>query len=56
MNVFLKELSKEYKDDIILIICGGAAWHKSNRLCQTINKLTKEMVKCITHRDWIFNY
>lgn len=23
------------------------------RLCQTINKLTKEMVKSITHRDWL---
>ena len=24
-----------------------------NRLCQTINKLTKEMVKSITLREWI---
>lgn len=101
MSVFIKELSKEYKDDIILLVCDGALWHKSNtlnipsnikithippytpemnpieqiwkqirtmgfknevfktlkdvvdRLCDTINLLTKDMVKSITHREWI---
>ncbi|MSS78602.1 IS630 family transposase [Anaerococcus sp. WCA-380-WT-2B] len=101
MNVFLEELSKDYKEDKILLVCDGATWHKSNglkipenieiihippytpemnpieqiwkqirsmgfrneffhsltdvvnRLCETINHLTKEMVKSITHRDWI---
>ncbi len=101
MNVFLDELSKEYEEDVILLICDGAAWHKSkglnipknirithippytpemnpieqiwkqlrrmgfknevfktlndvvDRLCETINSLTKEMVKQITHRRWI---
>lgn len=101
MNVFLDELSKEYEEDVILLICDGAAWHKSkglnipknirithippytpemnpieqiwkqlrrmgfknevfktlndvvDRLCETINSLTKEMVKQITHRQWI---
>lgn len=32
MNVFLEELSKEYAEDIILMVCDGAAWHKSNSL------------------------
>lgn len=25
-----------------------------DRLCETINKLTKEMVKSITNRDWLY--
>ena len=29
MNVFLQELSKSYADDEILLVCDGAAWHKS---------------------------
>ena len=29
MNAFLDELSKAYPDDEILLICDGAAWHKS---------------------------
>lgn len=32
MNLFLKELSCKYRDDIILVVCDGAAWHKSNSL------------------------
>lgn len=31
-NVFLRELSKEFQDDIILLGCDGAAWHKSKAL------------------------
>lgn len=31
-NVFLCELSKEYPDDVILLCCDGAAWHKSKGL------------------------
>lgn len=31
-NVFLRELSKEYKDDVVLLCCDGAAWHKSKTL------------------------
>ena len=27
MNVFLNELSKEYKDDIIILVCDNAPWH-----------------------------
>ena len=101
MNVFLKELSKAYKEDKILLVCDGASWHKSkglvkpdnieiihippytpemnpieqiwkqirtmgfknelfntlsdvvDRLCKTINNLTKEMVKSVTHREWL---
>ena len=31
-NVFLAELSKRFPDDIILLVCDGAAWHKSKAL------------------------
>jgi putative transposase len=32
MNIFLEELSKQYHQDRILLVCDGAAWHKSNTL------------------------
>lgn len=32
MSLFLQELSKEYLDDHILLICDGAGWHKANSL------------------------
>ena len=32
MNVYLEELSKQFPDDIILLCCDGAAWHKSKSL------------------------
>lgn len=32
MNTFLRDLSKEYQDDIILLCCDGAAWHKAGAL------------------------
>lgn len=32
MNVFLKELSMQYSEDIILLCCDCAAWHKSQTL------------------------
>ena len=32
MNLFLKELSEQYPDDMILLCCDGAAWHKSKAL------------------------
>ncbi len=31
-NIFLRELSKEFQDDVILLCCDGAAWHKSKAL------------------------
>ena len=31
-NVFLRELSKQYKNDMILLCCDRAAWHKSHTL------------------------
>ena len=31
-NVFLDQLSKQYPDDIILLVCDDAAWHKSKAL------------------------
>jgi len=32
MNVFLKELSKAYPDDCIILVCDGAVWHKAKAL------------------------
>ena len=32
MNLFLKELSRQFPNDIILLCCDGAAWHKSKNL------------------------
>lgn len=32
MNLFLEKLSEAHKDDIILMCCDGAAWHKSGTL------------------------
>lgn len=29
MNVYLRELSKEYTNDVILMVCDGARWHSS---------------------------
>ena len=33
MNIFLEKLSKQYSDDVILLCCDSAAWHKANALC-----------------------
>jgi len=32
MNLFLQQLSKQFPNDIILLCCNGAAWHKSQSL------------------------
>ena len=32
MNNFLQELSREYKEDYILLVCDNAGWHKSKGL------------------------
>ena len=32
MNVFLRELAKEYPDDFLLIVMDGASWHKAKGL------------------------
>lgn len=32
MNIFLKELSEAYPKDKIILVCDGAAWHKSSGL------------------------
>jgi putative transposase len=32
MNVFLRELSKAYPNDWIILACDGAAWHRANAL------------------------
>lgn len=37
MNLFLECLSKEYPDDMILLCCDGAAWHKSGSLIVPAN-------------------
>ena len=101
MQIFLEHLSKQYKNDPIILVCDGAAWHKSgdlnipkniqilhippytpemnpieqiwkeirkrgfrnecfqtldkviDRLCETIQSLSKETIKSITGRDWV---
>lgn len=101
MNLFLQKLSDAYPDDIILLCCDGAAWHKSgtmnvpdnielffippytpemnpieqiwkelrqigfrnevfatlekvvDRLCESINRLSKQTIQSITGRLWI---
>ena len=37
MNVFLKELAEQYPEDMILLCCDGAAWHKSKMLQVPVN-------------------
>lgn len=37
MNVFLSELSKAYPKDQIILVCDGAAWHKSKGLVVPTN-------------------
>ncbi len=32
MNLFLQQLSKQFPNDIILLCCDGATWHKSQSL------------------------
>jgi putative transposase len=32
MNIFLRELSALYAQDMVLLCCDGAAWHKSKAL------------------------
>ena len=32
MNAFLNELSETFSDDKIILVCDGAAWHKSHTL------------------------
>ena len=32
MNVFLRELAKAYPDDMIILVCDGAAWHRAKAL------------------------
>jgi len=32
MNLFLAELSKEFPDDDIVLVCDGAGWHRSKTL------------------------
>lgn len=37
MNLFLKRLSEEYPNDVILLCCDGAAWHKAGTLSVPAN-------------------
>ena len=103
MTVFLKQLSDSYPKDKIVLVCDGAAWHKSkglsishnirlvfippytpemnpieqiwreirtqgfrneifasldkvvDRLCETIQNLTKDTIKSITGRNWLLS-
>lgn len=103
MNIFLEELSNTYPNDVIILVCDGAAWHKSkvlknfknikiifippytpemnpieqiwkeirkcgfkneifstlekvvDRLSDTINNLSPDVIKSITGREWILS-
>lgn len=37
MNLFLQKLSNQFPDDIVLLCCDGAAWHKSKMLDIPVN-------------------
>jgi len=37
MNLFLEQLSRKYPDDIIVLVCDGAGWHRSNTLVTPAN-------------------
>ena len=45
MNVFLKQLSDSYPKDKIVLVCDGAAWHKSKGLSisHNINKILSRL-------------
>ena len=32
MNIFLRELSAQYKDDFIFLVVDNAAWHRSDTI------------------------
>jgi putative transposase len=32
MNLFLSDMSKAYQNDMIILVCDGAAWHRSGML------------------------
>ncbi|MDR0946354.1 MAG: transposase [Ruminococcus sp.] len=32
MNNFLEKLSQQFRDDLIILVCDGASWHKSKGL------------------------
>jgi len=32
MQIFLNRLHDEFRDDILVVVCDGAAWHKSSKL------------------------
>ncbi len=32
MNIFLRGLAEKYPDDLILLVCDGAAWHRSRTM------------------------
>ena len=46
MNVFLKELSEQYSEDMIMLCCDGAAWHKSKTLQVPENIVRPDRKSC----------
>ena len=47
MNIFLKKLSENYSEDIVILVCDGAAWHKSKAL-----KTPENIIITIHHIHW----
>ena len=51
MNVFLEELSKQYPEDMILLCCDGAAWHKSKTLQGRKRHIVVDVLGCLLSVD-----
>ena len=49
MSIFLKQLSAQYPEDIILFCCDGAAWHKSGGCI-----FSRQNIKYFSRRSFSF--
>lgn len=47
MNIFLKKLFENYSEDIVILVCDEAAWHKSKAL-----KTPENIIITIHHIYW----
>ena len=56
MNLFLQELSKTFADDVIVLACDGARWHKSKtmQIPDNIIDYVKDGVHFITGDEEVF--
>ena len=56
VNVFLLELSEQFKDDVVLLCCDGAAWHKSKTLEIPSKTLEIPKIETQTNVRYYFAY